>query len=173
MPLLQPTKDFLRYLQQNPAVRAQIRAAPGRTLLYAGTFFRPVWQEIAAQKRSSSQLADKQVLPDVLARIQVPGTAYPNLLAWAQDLDRLEPWRENGFIAWRALSGVFAANALGAVSFCVGSKVNKDQKVFAATEVALLARNPNVDATTRDLVAYFQRCVQSGQPQINAGFIAG
>ena len=74
MPLLQPTKDFLRYLQQNPAVRAQIRAAPGKTLLYAGTFFRPVWQEIAAQKRSSPQLADKQVLPDVLERIQVSGT---------------------------------------------------------------------------------------------------
>ena len=28
MTLLQPTKDFLRYLQQHPAVRAQIRAAP-------------------------------------------------------------------------------------------------------------------------------------------------
>ncbi len=173
MPLLQPTKDFLRYLQQNPAVRAQIRAAPGKTLLYAGTFFRPVWQEIAAQRRSSSQLADKQVLPDVLERIQVPGTKYPNLLAWAQEIDRLEPWRENGFIAWRALSGVFAANAVGAVSFCVGSRVSKDQKVFAATEVGVLARNPNVHATTRDLVAYFQRCVQSGQANINAGFIAG
>ena len=30
-------------------------------------------------------------------------------------------------------------------------------KVFAATEVSVLARNPNVDATTRDLVAFFQR----------------
>ena len=173
MPLQRPTKDFLRYLQQNAAVRAQIRAAPGRTLLYAGAFFRPVWQEIAMHKKSSPQVASKEVLPDVLARIRVPGAAYPNLLAWAQDLDHLQPWRENGFIAWRALSGVFAANAVGAVSFCVGSKVDRDEKVFAATEVGVLARNPNVDATTRDLVAYFQRCVQCGQPQINAGFIAG
>jgi hypothetical protein len=173
MPLQQPTKDFLRYLQQNPSVRAQIRAAPGKTLLYAGGFFKPVWQEIAAQKRSSRQLADKELLPDVLARIKTPGSVHPTLLAWAQDLDRLEPLRENGFIAWRALSGIFAANAVGAVSFCVGSPVTKETKVFAATEVAVLARNPNVDANTRDLVAYFQRCVQSGQPDINAGFIAG
>jgi hypothetical protein len=68
---------------------------------------------------------------------------------------------------------VFAANVVGAVSFCVGSQVTKDKKVFAATEVAVLARNPNLDATTRDLVAYFQRCIQSGQARINAGFIAG
>ena len=117
MPLLQPTKDFLRYLQQNPAVRAKISAAPGRTLLYAGAFFRPVWQEINIQKKFLPQLANKEVLPDVLTRIQVPGTSHPNLLAWAQDLDRLQPWRDNGFIAWRALSGIFAANAAGAVSF--------------------------------------------------------
>ena len=173
MPLLQPTKDFLRYLQKNPAMRTQIRAAPGRTLLYAGTFFRPVWQEIAMQKQSTPQLASKEILPDVLRRIQVPGTAHSNLLAWAQELDRLEPWRENGFIAWRALSGLFASNAVGPVSFWVGSQVSKDRKVFAATELSVLARNPNLDATTRDLVAYFQRCVQSGQARINTGFIAG
>jgi len=47
---------------------------------------------------------------------------HPNLLAWAQDLDHLERWRENGFIAWRALSGVFAANEVRAVSFSVGSE---------------------------------------------------
>ena len=60
----------------------------------------------------------------------------------------------------------------GAVSFCVGSRVSKDQKVFAATDVGVLARNPNVDATTRHLVAFFQRCMKSGQANINAGFIA-
>lgn len=69
MPLLQPTKDFLWYLQQNPAVRVLIRAAPGRTWLDAGAFFRPMWQEIAMQTRSSPQLANKEeVLPDVLAQ---------------------------------------------------------------------------------------------------------
>ncbi len=71
------------------------------------------------------------------------------------------------------LSGLFAANAEGAVSFWVGSKVTKTDKVFAATEVAVLSRNPRIDATTRDLLAYFQRCIQSKQPNINLGFIAG
>ena len=37
MPLQQPTKDFLKYLKRNPAIRDQIRAAPGKTLLYAGS----------------------------------------------------------------------------------------------------------------------------------------
>jgi hypothetical protein len=80
---------------------------------------------------------------------------------------------ENGFIAWRALSGVFSANAVGAVSFCVGSQVSREQKVFAATELGVLARNAKVDANTRALVAYFQRCVQSRQADINIGFVAG
>jgi hypothetical protein len=39
MPLLQPNKDFLRYLKQNGTVRAQIRAARGRTLRYVGSVF--------------------------------------------------------------------------------------------------------------------------------------
>jgi hypothetical protein len=30
-------------------------------------------------------------------------------LVWAKSLDRLVPWEQNGFIAWRALSGIFAA----------------------------------------------------------------
>jgi len=109
----------------------------------------------------------------VLARIQVRGAPHSNLLAWAQALDTQQPWAENGFIAWRALSGIFAANAVGAVSFAIGSPVSAANKVFAATEVSVLARNPNVDATTRDLVAYFQRCIQTRQDHINVGFIAG
>ena len=173
MPLLQPTKDLLRYLQQNPAVRAQIRAAPGRTLLYAGTFFRPIWQELLWLKQRDPQLAQKEVLPEVLARIRVAGTPHASLLAWAQLLDAQQPWAENGFIAWRALSGIFAANAVGAVSFSIGSPVTAANKVFAATEVSVLARNPHIDATTRDLVAYFQRCIQTRQDHINLGFIAG
>lgn len=173
MPLLQPTKDFLRYLQRNPSARAQIRAAPGRTLLYAGAFFRPIWQEIELAKQRDPQLAHKEMLPEVLARIRLPGAPHASLLAWAQALDAQQPWKDNGFIAWRALSGIFAANAVGAVSFCVGSPVTAANKVFAATEVSVLARNPTVDATTRDLVAYFQRCIQTGQEHINLGFIAG
>jgi hypothetical protein len=39
MPPLQPTKEFLRHLRQTAAVRAKIRAAPGGTLLYAGSVF--------------------------------------------------------------------------------------------------------------------------------------
>jgi hypothetical protein len=73
---------------------------------------------------------------------------------------------------WRALSGIFAANAEGAVSFQIGSGVTPQRKVFAANEVAVLARNSKVDATTSDLVAYYQRCIASGQPDINTGFMS-
>ncbi len=173
MALLQPTKDLLRYLQRNPGIRTQIRAAPGRTLLYAGNFFRPIWQEIQLQKQRDPQLAGKQTLPEVLARIKLPDAPHASLLAWAQALDAQQPWKDNGFIVWRTLSGIFAANAVGAVSFSVGSPVSTTTKVFAATEVPVLARNPNVDANTRALVAYFQRCIQGGQEKIDLGFIAG
>jgi hypothetical protein len=163
MPLLQPTKDLLRYLQQNPAVRAQIRAAPGRTLLYAGTFFRPIWQELLWLKQRDPQLAQKEVLPEVLARVRVAGTPHASLLAWAQVLDAQQPWAENGFIAWRALSGIFAANAVGAVSFSVGSPVTAANKVFAATEVSVLARNRNVDPTTPSWWPAFSTAFGSGK----------
>ncbi|HEV2493991.1 MAG TPA: hypothetical protein VG204_13075 [Terriglobia bacterium] len=171
MPLQPPTKTFLAFLQQNPTVRDRIRAAPGNTLLYAGAFFKPVWKEIADLKRTNAQLATKETLPDVLARITSPDKAFANLLAYVQDLERRVPWRPDGFTLWRALSGIFAANAVGAVSFCVASGVTKD-KVFAATELGILARNPNVDALTKDVLAYYQRCLDNKQAAMNFGFIS-
>jgi hypothetical protein len=172
MPVQPRVKAFLAFLQKNPSVRQQIRAAPHRTLLYAGHFIRPMWQDIADMKRSSPQAADKETLPDVLARITLQDQPFPSLLAWAKDLDQLEPWSENGFIAWRALSGIFASNATGAVSFQVGSGVDRS-KVFTVTELAVLSRNPRVDAMTRDMLAYFERCIRSKEPGINFGFLSG
>ncbi len=165
------TRAFLTFLQSNPGVRDQIRAAPGKTLLYAGSFFKPVWREIAEYKRSQPQLADKQTLPDVLALIRVPGTPYPSLLAYVQDVESKVPWNPDGFTLWRALSGLFAANAVGAVSFSIGSGVT-GAKVFAATEAMVLARNPQVDPVTKDMVAYYLSCIKNKQVNINAGFIS-
>lgn len=166
------TKQFLTYLQKHPEIRHQIQAAPDRTLLYAGSFFKPMWKEIADYKRAHPEVADKQMLPDVLARIPVPGSRHVNLLAYVQDLEHHVPWRPDGFTVWRALSGIFASNATGAVSFQIGSGVEAGKKVFAATEASVLSRNPNVDATTKDLLSYFQRCIQSKQADINLGFIS-
>jgi hypothetical protein len=45
-------------------------------------------------------------------------------------------------------------------------------KVFAATELPVLLRNRAVDPLTRDLLAYYDRCLKSGQSGINTGFIA-
>ena len=173
MALLQPVRELLSFLQKNAALRARIAAPPNATLLYAGRFFRPVWKEIEQLRVSRPEVASKTLLPDVLSRIATPGQSHPHLLGWAKALDALSPWHENGFIVWRALSGIFAANAVGAVSFYIGSGVTRDDKVFAATELPVLLRNPNVDATTKDLLAYFQRCVQRGQAEINLGFMAG
>jgi hypothetical protein len=171
MAIQQATKDFLGFLQKHPEIRMQIRAAHNKTLLYAGSFFRPVWKELAEWKLSNPQLADKEMLPDVPARIVLYGQPFPRLLVWAKHLDGLLPWQDNGFVVWRALSGLFAANAVK-VSFYVGSGVTRGEKVFAATELSVLARNPNVDAVTKDMLAYYQRCVTSKLANINAGFIA-
>lgn len=169
---LQPAiKEFLAYLQKNSQVRANIAAPVNQTLLYAGNFIRPAWQFIEQVKQRSPEAAAKKTLPDVLATITTPGQPHPNLLAWAKALDALQPWKENGFIAWRALSGIFAANASGAVSFQIGSNVSKDEKVFAATELAVLLRNPAIDAIARYALGYYQRCIQSGQTAVNLGLM--
>jgi hypothetical protein len=167
---LQPgTRALLSVLHAQPALRWQIRAAPDCTLLYSGSFFKPVWKEIADLKRSNLALSNKETLPDVLARLPVPGTTYPNLLAFVQDVE--QPWQPDGYVVWRALSGIFASNAVGKVSFQIGSGVEAS-KVFAATELNVLLRNPKVDGVTRDLLAYFKRCIESRQPGVNLGFMA-
>lgn len=173
MALLQPTKDLLGYLRENPAIRSRIAAPPNMTLLYAGNFFKPVWRELAQLKLTNRDIAPKQLLPEILSRIQTPGQPHANLLDWAQALDLLVPWKENGFVAWRALSGIYASNASGTVSFFIGSGITRADKVFAATELPVLLRNPNVDAVTKDVLGYYQRCVQNGQAAVNFGFIGG
>jgi hypothetical protein len=167
---LQPgTRALLSILQAHPSLRWEIRAAPDRTLLYSGSFFRPVWKEIADLKRTRPELASKETLPDVLGRLPVPGTKYSSLLAFVEDVE--QPWQPDGYTVWRALSGIFASNAVGKVSFQIGAGV-EPSKVFAATELNVLLRNQKVDHVTRDLLAYFKRCVETRQPGINLGFIA-
>ncbi len=173
--ILPETKAFLTFLRNNKPIRDQIRAAPDKTLLYAGTIIpnrRAAWQEIERLKGQYPDLADHEILPDILKRIPVPGT-FPHLHAWVSSIDPLSPWDKNGFFAWRALSGIFASNAVGKVSFCIGSEVRKDNKVFAATEIAVLARNPNIDNVTRDALAYYQRCLQNKNSAMNLGFFHG
>ncbi len=171
--LLPPTRDLLRHLHDHPSLRSQIAAPADKTLLYAGQWVRPVWQELAELRRSNPQVADKVMLPDVLGRLLTPGAPELTLLAWAKAIDKLGPWRDNGFVVWRALSGLFAANAKGTVSFVVGEGVSRADKVFAATELAVLQRNGHVDEKTQDILAYYQRCLDRGQSALNFGFIAG
>ena len=173
MPLMPPTKQLLTFLQKNPAVRSMIAAPPNATILYAGSFIRPVWKELEQLKLTNRELAQKQLLPEVLARIQTPGAPHPTLLAWAKALDALIPWKENGFIAWRALSGIFASNAIGTVSFYIGSGVTRSDKVFAATELPVLLRNPNVDAVTKDVLSYTRGACKMAYPPSTLGSLAG
>jgi hypothetical protein len=104
MPLSPPVKDLLSFLQKNPAIRRGIAAPQNETVLYAGNFFRPIWKELLELKRTCPELSSKKMLSEVLAQINVPGPRHPNLLSWAEALDGIVPWKENGFIVWRALS---------------------------------------------------------------------
>lgn len=171
MALLPETRALFVFLRNNPAIRSRIAAPHDATILYAGNILKPAWREVAEMKRRLPQLASRKTLPDVLQQIALVGQPHPNLLQWAQSIDVLTPWRNNGWLAWRALSGIFASNARGAVSFVIGSGVTRADKVFAATEVSVLARNPHIDGTTRDLLAYYQRCIASGDPQLSVSFI--
>jgi hypothetical protein len=173
MPLRAETLAFLKYLQSNPLVRAKIRASPSCTLLYAGSFFKPAWKEIAELKRANRSYAHLETLPDVLGKTPVPGTRHASLLAYIQHIEQQVPWKPDGVTLWRVVSGIFASNAVGKISFQIGSNVTRIDKVFASTEVAVLARNPNVDPVSRDLLEYYRRCINSGQADINVGFVAG
>lgn len=178
VPAQPATKAFIRFLSQNPAIRGQIRAGHDKTLLYSGAFFRASYQEIKSRKLVDPQVADKETLPEVLARITLlpgkspnPAKSYPNLLAYVNDLETQVPKNPDQFMIWRALSGIFAANATGKVSFWIGGGVN-ESKVFVVTELKVLLRNPNVDPLVKDLLEYYLRCVQSKNPDMNVGFIS-
>jgi hypothetical protein len=171
--MLPQTRALLVFLNKNPPVREQIAAKTNSTILYAGRLIKPAWKEIAEWKESLPQLATKKTLPEVLETISIAGQQHPTLLAWVKSLDDLQPWNENGFIAWRAVSGIFASNAVGAVSFVIGSGISKSNKVFAATEISVLSRNPNIDEITRDLLQYYQRCLAAGKSDLCVSYVAG
>ena len=178
VPAQPATKEFFRFLSENPAIRNQIRATPGKTLLYSGAFFRSAFKEIQDRKRTDPQVAEKEILADVLARIPVPANLhpnpskpFPNLLAYVLDLEQQVPKNPDGLMIWKALSGIFAANASGAVSFWIGSGVD-ESKVFVITEIKVVLRNPNVDPLAKDLLEYYLRCVQNKNPGMNVGFIS-
>jgi hypothetical protein len=172
MPLHPATRQFLAFLRSHPALRDLIRAGPGQAVFYAGSFVKPLWEELSELKRRYPEVARKVTLSDALSRIHTPGMPFSNLLAYAQEVERQVPQRPDAFILWRALSGIYAANAVGKVSFQIGSGVTALGRVFAATELAILLRNPRVDETTKDLLAYYDRCIRSGEDAINVGFIS-
>ena len=172
MALQRPTKEFLSFLRNSATLRDQIRAAPNAALFYAGSFFKPFWEELEDLKARRPELARKETLVDVLARIPVTDTTYRNLSEYVQAVDRQIRPTPDRFILWRALSGIYARNAVGKVSFQVGSEITRAGKVFAATEVANLLRNPSVDETSRDFLEYVQRCIDTGDGLVNAGFIS-
>ncbi len=172
MTMTTQTRAFLQFLGKNPGIRARIRARPDKTILFAGKFFKDMWRELEALKKSDPQIADKDMISDILGSIALSGQSFPNLLAWANSFGSVIPWEANGFIVWRALSGIYASNATGLVSFYVGSKVAKETKVFAATEVHVIKRNPNVDQSAKDIADYYLRCIHNKNEAMNFGYIA-
>jgi hypothetical protein len=178
--VLQQTRDLLHFLHKNPIIRSNIKAPPDATLLYVGGFMRSMWLDIQMRRHpcfADPAYASKWTLADALRKIPTPGQ-HPTLEAWALHLDRLEPFEQNGYVAWRALSGIFCANAMGKVSFCVGTwdpadaDPRKRLKVFPVTEIPVLLRNPRIDPTSRQMLEFYDRCVKGGQAAINVGYIA-
>ena len=170
---LQPaTVEFLQYLRQNPQIRDQIKARSGKTVLYAGKLILPAWREVDRFRETFPEYADKQTLPEVLALIALPGCQYDNLYQYLAHICENVPERPDQFVLWRAVSGIFAKNAVGSVSFCIGSEVTRAEKVFAATEIYVLMRNPNIDELTRDVLSYYKRCLENEDHAMNFSFFS-
>jgi hypothetical protein len=164
----------MRFLNRNPAVRARIKAAPGKTLIYAGVWKLSAWREIDRMKEMDDpRFESKQTLHDVLRRIGLAGWPPRNLLSYVQEVEKLVPKKPDQFILWRALSGIYAANAEPPISFLIGGDITTD-KVFAVTELPVLLRNPKVasDADTRDILEYCQKCIRDKRTEIVVPYMA-
>jgi hypothetical protein len=174
MPLALETANFMKFLNKNPLIRARIKAPPGKALVYAGKWTSDTWREISAlKKKGDSRLESKEILPDVLRRIQLPGPPSRSLLEYAEDVHKRVPKHPDQFVLWRALSGIYAANAEPPVSFLIGGDVGRD-KVFVATELPVLLRNPMViaDPDMRDILEYCRTCVKLGRTEIVVPYLA-
>jgi hypothetical protein len=171
MPLLLDTKNFLAFLRENPGLRKRIAAKPDKTLIYAGSFFKPMWKELGVVR---TQLKDKsfELLPDVLDQLPSPPGTAGSLKTFVEALTARVPWKDDGFVIWRALSGIYASNAIGKVYVYVGSGVTRD-KVRAITEIHVLARNPNIDKTSMEVIHYLQNCIRTKNADINFGYTPG
>jgi len=174
----------MQYLAANPGLRSLIAAPPNATLLYAGDTAQnnpwkestPVYRKLQTMKLTEPSLSQKKTLNDVLGTLSAPGTKFPSLLAYAEHVD--QQVREDGagpaerMLVWRALSGIYASNARGAVSFLLGDGVSREAlKVFALTEIHVLERNRGVDSITREMVAYLKTCVLTHKADIRIGLI--
>ncbi|MBV8494228.1 MAG: hypothetical protein JO162_12225 [Alphaproteobacteria bacterium] len=170
MALLQETRSFLKFLHDNEPLRRRIAAAPDKTLLYAGSIIRPAWKELAELRARNRNDSSFEILPDVLNRLPPPPGATGTLKSYVEALTERVPWRDNGFILWRALSGIFASNAVGKVYFYVGSGISAE-KVLATTEIGVLARNRNIDPVSLEVIRYIQDCIRTRRPDINFGYM--
>lgn len=174
--LHEQTRQFLAFLRRAPQVRAQISAPKDGTLLYAGKLVQNAWEEIA-QLKDRGALPGLFTLPDVLTSVAVPGTGHRSLLDYTQAVCKAVPWEDDGFIIWRALSGIFASQAQGRVSFYIGAGISPDtndvarRRVFAVTELRVLARNPCIDTLTGDVLAYYLRCLENKNHAMSFSFI--
>jgi hypothetical protein len=172
------TREFLRYLHAHPLIRTKIHAPEHATVLYAGTFFRKAFEELRALK-ATPEGRHLVTLEEVLSKVEAPDTDFPNLMAYANAVSTKTPYDDDTLIIWRALSGIYAAQAKGQVSFYVGKDVSRNKndlqnrKVFALTEVHVLARNGHLDTLTKDIVEYFQRCLCNPQESTAFSFIGG
>jgi hypothetical protein len=162
------TREFLSYLQQNLDVRQRIKAEKDKTLLYVGRFFGPIWKEVEEFQRKNPGIV--QILPDVLEKIPAPFGNPGTLKNYVDTLTSQVP-EEDQLIIWKALSEIFASNAVGTVYFSVGSEVDPEKKVFPSTEISVLARNRAISPESMAMVEYYQRCVREKKTKINVGFM--
>ena len=66
------TAEFLDYLHADEPVQSAIRAPRGRTLLYAGAFFSPIFEELQKDRKRNPALARLVTLSDVLGLVPAP-----------------------------------------------------------------------------------------------------
>ena len=178
-----PTKGLLSWLGRNPGFRAQIKAPPNQTVAYCGDFSgQAAFLRLLRLQLQDPRTNDFVTLNNVMKRLAVPQDLFkavglvtpPGVRTLADLVGHLTgeagpakvPWQPDGFVIWRALSGILMQQATGRVRLLIGDAPAPGEKVFYKTEMFVLDRNPHIDPWSRG-------AVQALRAQITAKSIPG
>lgn len=163
--------EFAVYLKNNPSIRSKICAGEHRTLVYCGSYLKPVSEELVNLRSRLKFFEELFLLNQILMQIKIQGRQWGTLYEWLLDLEENHPFEAGSNVAWRIVSGIMCKNAVGHVSFIIGDGVTPASKIFAQTEINVLRRNKNLTQDTYEMIDYCSKKIRCSGEKIRIIFL--